>query len=78
MKQLKRISLKEQELLSTEEMKLVRGGDDVSTGCENKSKDTCSGDCLGEGIYPGSCGWSGGSFNRCTCAFIVVEDFKEV
>lgn len=38
MKQLKRISLKESELLAKNEMKLVRGGDDVSTGCENKSK----------------------------------------
>ena len=46
MKQLKRISLKEQELLSTEEMKFVRGGDDVSTGCENKSKDACSGNAF--------------------------------
>lgn len=70
---LKKSVLKGQELLSIEEMKLVRGGDKVSTGCEGKSKENCGGDCVGGGIYPGSCGWSGGNYNRCTCGYVVIE-----
>lgn len=64
--------MKEQEFLSPNEMKLVRGGALVPTGCEGKSKEKCSGDCLGDGSHIGSCGWSEGIYNRCTCAFVTL------
>ena len=73
MKHLKKNCMKGQEYLSTDEMKLVKGGYKIPTGCEGKSKEACGGSCVADGIYEGTCGWSEGNYNRCTCGYVTLR-----
>lgn len=64
MKTLKKISLKNVKILQSSEMKKIVGH---GTGCEGKSKGSCSGSCTVSGGRSGTCGWTS-AWGRCTCA----------
>lgn len=68
MKVLKKMSLKNVQILSVNDLKKIRGG---STGCEGSSQSSCSGPCKVDGIHSGYCGWTG-AWNRCTCGAAYV------
>ncbi len=72
MKKIKKFTLtSDVQLLSTNEQKEIVGGDFILEGCAHKTHEQCYGACILDG-YEGVCGWSYGSFNRCTCAVVYI------
>ncbi len=63
MNALKKCSLRNVKVLQPSEMKNILG---LGTGCDGKSKSSCSGSCTVSGGHSGSCGWTS-AWGRCTC-----------
>lgn len=72
MKKLKKFILRSDvyRLTNIEQMNVVGGNTASTTGCGDKSYDTCSGTCYYEG-YEGSCVWVT-AYSSCKCATITI------